>query len=451
MQTNTQLNAQKSISAQLRHGHIPTPASRAYFAWQDNKLDAGQLNQCEAGKFFPETQPGLKDSFAPDDSVNSAPPADGSIASAGQSGMGFLDEAGDHWKKHDVKSGADFNITWSFTANHVTRRFNYFMTKENWNPQEVLSRAQFEDKPFNMVQNELQPFWQFADELKPANPTAHNFKLPNRKGYHVLLAVWEVADTGNAFYQVIDLNFEDDGSVEQRPETPSTFTAIDVTEKSVSLGWKMEAASNIKAFKIVRDNKVTFDIPSTELVFTDTTVTSGTTYNYYILAVDHAGIESLPSASIQVTTPNDAGGHVPPTAPKTLHTMEINAHDVDLMWGESTSSTPIKQYHVYRDGVVIKSTAELDYKDVGLEAATKYQYFVAAETIDGEFSVPSNVIFITTQEDSSSGEAEWAINVTYRIGDIVSYENKTYKCIQAHTSNIAWTPDATLALWNVIS
>ncbi|WP_260334510.1 lytic polysaccharide monooxygenase [Streptomyces beigongshangae] len=32
--------------------------------------------------------------------------------------------------------------------------------------------------------------------------------LPERRaGHHVLLAVWEVADTGHAFYQVIDLQF----------------------------------------------------------------------------------------------------------------------------------------------------------------------------------------------------------------------------------------------------
>lgn len=35
----------------------------------------------------------------------------------------------------------------------------------------------------------------------------HTIKLPERSGYHVILGVWEVADTGHAFYQVIDVNF----------------------------------------------------------------------------------------------------------------------------------------------------------------------------------------------------------------------------------------------------
>lgn len=444
---NNAESAQKSFNGQLRHGHVFSPASRAYFAWQDNKLDEGQLNQCEAGKFFPQTQGGLSDSFAKDDSPNSTPPADGKIASGNQSRMEFLDEAGSHWKKHDVKSGDQFKVTWAFTANHVTRRFNYFITKADWNPNEVLSRAQFESTPFHMSQYEFQPFWQFTNELKPASPTSHTFTLPNREGYHVLLAIWEVADTGNAFYQVIDLNFVEGETGNQRPATPTDFKVTDVTENSVSLGWKADAAAS---YKIVRDNTVTFEIPSSTVTYKDETVLPGKTYSYHIIAVDEAGTESLPSASIQVTTPNDGSGHVPPTAPKHLHTMDVTSKDVDLMWGASESSTAIKQYHVYRDGVDVATTTDLDYKDAGLKASTQYQYFVAAETVDGEFSVPSNVLFVTTKEEEPSGKVEWNASSTYAVSDIVSYKQRTYSCIQAHTSNVAWTPEVAFTLWQLV-
>lgn len=33
----------------------------------------------------------------------------------------------------------------------------------------------------------------------------------DRNGYHLILAVWEIADTGNAFYQVIDVNLVNNG------------------------------------------------------------------------------------------------------------------------------------------------------------------------------------------------------------------------------------------------
>ena len=41
----------------------------------------------------------------------------------------------------------------------------------------------------------------------PSNPTQHPITLPNKSGYHVILAVWEVADTWYAFYQAIDVDF----------------------------------------------------------------------------------------------------------------------------------------------------------------------------------------------------------------------------------------------------
>ncbi|MFI9064476.1 lytic polysaccharide monooxygenase auxiliary activity family 9 protein [Streptomyces sp. NPDC053429] len=184
----------------VKHGAVSSPASRAQFHLED-----WQANGLEAGKFFPAMQAGLHDPFAPEDVVNAQPPVDGKIASAGKDFAASLDAPGRDWKKHMVRSGEDLEITWGFHAEHKTRRFNYFLTKNGWDPQQPLSRPQFELKPFHSVQLTEQPYWQH--ELSPGNPVTHTMRLPERSGYQVLLAVWEVADTGNAFYQVIDLDF----------------------------------------------------------------------------------------------------------------------------------------------------------------------------------------------------------------------------------------------------
>lgn len=41
----------------------------------------------------------------------------------------------------------------------------------------------------------------------------------------------------------------------------------------------------------------------------------------------------------------------------------------------------------------------------------------------------------------------WAVGVAYKVGDQVTYNGSTYKCLQAHTSIATWTPSATPALW----
>ena len=44
----------------------------------------------------------------------------------------------------------------------------------------------------------------------------------------------------------------------------------------------------------------------------------------------------------------------------------------------------------------------------------------------------------------------WQENVSYKIGDIVSYNGSNYKCIQAHTSIVTWAPGIyTQALWKL--
>ena len=45
-----------------------------------------------------------------------------------------------------------------------------------------------------------------------------------------------------------------------------------------------------------------------------------------------------------------------------------------------------------------------------------------------------------------SGTA-WAVGVAYKVNDIVTYNGSTYKCLQAHTSISTWYPSAVPALW----
>lgn len=45
----------------------------------------------------------------------------------------------------------------------------------------------------------------------------------------------------------------------------------------------------------------------------------------------------------------------------------------------------------------------------------------------------------------------WAVGKAYAVGDRVQYNGALYKCVQAHTSQVDWAPDATPALWVAVS
>ena len=45
----------------------------------------------------------------------------------------------------------------------------------------------------------------------------------------------------------------------------------------------------------------------------------------------------------------------------------------------------------------------------------------------------------------------WAVDTAYALDVRVSYQNKLYKCVQAHTSQTGWEPPNVLALWTEVA
>lgn len=53
----------------------------------------------------------------------------------------------------------------------------------------------------------------------------------------------------------------------------------------------------------------------------------------------------------------------------------------------------------------------------------------------------------TTATENVSQFASWAYPVAYAVGNIRQYNGELFRCVQAHTSQADWTPDATASLW----
>ncbi|MEC3916598.1 carbohydrate-binding protein [Nocardia sp. CDC160] len=63
---------------------------------------------------------------------------------------------------------------------------------------------------------------------------------------------------------------------------------------------------------------------------------------------------------------------------------------------------------------------------------------------------PTTTAPVVTTTGNSSAQA-WKVGATYKVGDVVTYENATYHCLQAHTvEDPTWTPAATPALWEKV-
>jgi chitinase len=60
-------------------------------------------------------------------------------------------------------------------------------------------------------------------------------------------------------------------------------------------------------------------------------------------------------------------------------------------------------------------------------------------------------VISTTLITHAQGASAWAPNTPYSVNQLVTYGGQTYKCLQAHTSQVGWEPSNVPALWQVQS
>lgn len=160
------------------HGYASDPPSRGAVC------ALGCVSNCGDIQYEPQSVEGPK-------GFPAAGPPDGAICSAGNLRFAQLDDPRRIWPASPVNAGPR-NVTWTFTAPHATAKYHYYITNNG----PSVNRANL---------TEIGTFQ--ANGVKPGQSISHTVQLPPRSGRQVLLAVWDVADTTNAFYSCIDVKY----------------------------------------------------------------------------------------------------------------------------------------------------------------------------------------------------------------------------------------------------
>ncbi|MEU4925979.1 lytic polysaccharide monooxygenase [Streptomyces yokosukanensis] len=172
------------------HGYTDLPISRQKLCANGTVPDCGDI------QYEPQSVEGPK-------GFPAAGPADGQICNGGLSRFAQLSSpatpSGGAWPTTKVTGGQTYTFRWQFTAMHATTDFKYYVTKQGWNQNHALSRSDLDLTPFLTV-----PY----NGQRPPATLSHSGTLPSGlSGHHVILAVWTIADTGNAFYACSDVTF----------------------------------------------------------------------------------------------------------------------------------------------------------------------------------------------------------------------------------------------------
>ncbi|MFI0412267.1 lytic polysaccharide monooxygenase auxiliary activity family 9 protein [Actinomadura sp. 3N508] len=140
------------------HGYVSAPMSR-------QAQCAKGIVQCGAIKYEPQSVEGPK----------------GQRTCSGGSRFTELNDDSKGWQATSV--GQSVTFTWTFTARHRTTNYEYYVGGR---------------KVADVSGNNQQP----------PSTVSHNVNLGGVSGRQKILAIWNIADTANAFYACVDVNVQ---------------------------------------------------------------------------------------------------------------------------------------------------------------------------------------------------------------------------------------------------
>ena len=128
-------------------------------------------------------------------------------------------------------------------------------------------------------------------------------------------------------------------------------------------------------------------------------------------------------------------------------------HDVSFDYPDMVVS------HKFCVGAMIKKDGKLTWYKIDQYSKTVDKSKKFDTQISG-VNDGMSIAFVTLAESGSidtvtawehkSLFADWQADISYAVGSIRRYGDKLYKCLQAHTSQKSWEPDATPSLWKII-
>jgi chitin-binding protein len=203
------------------HGYITTPPSRQA-SCADGSVE--EVN-CDGVTYEPQSVETAKGApFEVD--------VGDKLCNGGGTRFAALNNAGEGiWPQTSIPASSDLNVEWKITAAHKTQNWAYYITKPDLelDPSQPLTKDDFQEEPILLLD---------TDHDAPPATVSHTIPakgLAQHSGYAVIYGVWSIGDTGNAFYNCLDVNIENDAAAEPPTETTtSSTTAAPTTSASAT-------------------------------------------------------------------------------------------------------------------------------------------------------------------------------------------------------------------------
>ena len=206
------------------------------------------------------------------------------------------------------------------------------------------------------------------------------------------------------------------------PSIPAGLTAVAASATSISLNWSVSTDDvGVTGYRIYRGG--TQIAMATNSAYSDTGLSSSTTYTYTVCAYDAAANNSAQSGAAGATTL--AAGQAdtqPPTAPTNLTATAVSSSQINLSWTASTDNIAVAGYEVWRGSTKVATVTTNSYSDIGLAASTSYTYTVKAFDGASNISTASTIASATTP---AAGVGSGSLRVRVTGNDDTLVQNAT--------------------------
>ena len=199
------------------HGSMEDPLSRIYGCFLEGPENL-QSAACQAAKDLAGTSQFYNwmgiNQLANGDHKAVVP--DGQLCSGGKTDFRGMDLARTDWKSQAIAPDANGNYTFVYyaTAPHSTAYFDFYVTRDGYDPSKPLAWGDLEATPFCHITSVSLSNWRYHMTCP----------LPAKSGKHVIYAVWQRNDSTESFYSCSDVTFATTGATPTATGTPATAT-----------------------------------------------------------------------------------------------------------------------------------------------------------------------------------------------------------------------------------
>ncbi len=198
------------------HGTMEDPPSRVYQCYKENPMHPIS-DACKAGValYGPQHFYDWNVVSANYGGKHREMIPDGKLCSANRPGSEALDLPRADWVAKTISPDQNGNATFIYLASapHATKSYDFYITKDSYDPTKPLKWSDLEDTPFCR-----------------ANAPVVNGRytltcpLPNKPGKRVIYNIWERSDSAEAFYSCIDVIINTNGAAATATPVAATPT-----------------------------------------------------------------------------------------------------------------------------------------------------------------------------------------------------------------------------------